>query len=77
MSVRAIAIRNGPRPLVPAEPIHAVRPAGSRSRERRRSSPSPVRRLWLRWADDRQLIGVKILLLGLLALVTMILEVAQ
>lgn len=72
MSVRAIAVRNGPR-LIPApqatrqspHPVDRPRP---RSRGHRRA-------VWQRMADDRQLIGVKMIVLGLLALATLALEV--
>lgn len=63
MSVRAIAIRNGPRPAV------SVPPSGTRRR--------PVMRRGFRasLADDRRLIGVKLILIGLLFLAMMALEV--
>jgi hypothetical protein len=63
MSVRAIAIRNGPRPAA------AVLPTGTRRR--------PVMRTRFRasLADDRRLIGVKLILIGLLFLAMMALEV--
>ncbi len=61
MSVRAIAIRNGPSPLM----LRAAR----RARHRARSA------VLARFADDRRLIGVKIVLVGLLLLAAMALEV--
>lgn len=74
MSVRAIAVRNAPRVMSPAVTGHGARPA--RSRPRRRSPVRPHRRgVWQELADDRQLIGVKMILLGLLVLAMMALEV--
>ncbi len=61
MSVRAIAIRNSPRPLMLRAARRARRPARST--------------FLTRFADDRRLIGVKILLVGLLLLAAMALEV--
>lgn len=63
MSVRAIAIRSGPRPAVATVPA--------------RLSRRPVRRAMFRtaFADDRKVIGVKLILMGLLFLAVMALEV--
>ena len=63
MSVRAIAIRSGPRPAV------ATVPARIRRRPSRRAA------VWTAFADDRRLIGVKLILMGLLFLAVMTLEV--
>lgn len=65
MSVRAIAIRNGPRPALAA---------AAAARERRRL---PRATFWAWFADDRQLIGVKLILIGLLVLAGMALEVPR
>lgn len=78
MSVRAVAVRNGPR-TVPV-PASAVRVAGSirvvraapRVRDYVHAAPSAA---WVRFANDRQLVGFKLLLLGLLTLAAMALEV--
>ena len=63
MSVRAIAIRSGPRPAVATAPALVPRP--------------PPRRgtFWTAFADDRKFIGVKLILMGLLFLAVMALEV--
>jgi|RifCSP19_3_1023858.scaffolds.fasta_scaffold90731_2 hypothetical protein len=63
MSVRAIAIRSGPRPARAAAP--------ARVRRRRR----PRAAFWASFADDRRLIGVKVILMVLLFLAVMALEV--
>jgi hypothetical protein len=63
MSVRAIALRSGPRPAVAAAPVQVGR------RPTRRAT------LWAGLADDRRLIGVKLILIGLLFLAAMALEV--
>lgn len=72
MSVRAIAVRNDPR-LIPSPGAvrRGLRP-GDRLRERSRRHQHGVGQ---RLADDRRLIGVKMIVLGLLALATMALEV--
>lgn len=59
MSVRAIAIRSGPRPTL----------ASVAARPRARTG---VR---ARFSDDRRFIGVKLILIGLLFLAVMALEV--
>lgn len=78
MSVRAVAVRNGP-PRIPV-PASAVRAADSirvvRAAPRVRGYVHAVpRAAWVRFADDRELVGVKLLLLGLLMLAGMVLEV--
>jgi hypothetical protein len=62
MSVRAIAIRSGPRPVVGAVP--------PRVRQR-----PPRTAFWAALADDRRLIGVKLILIGLLFMAAVALEV--
>ncbi|GEM_PF-3427680 len=78
MSVRAVAVRNGPR-AIPV-PASAVRATGSsrvvRAAPRARGDVHAApRAAWVRFANDRQLVGFKLLLLGLLALAAMALEV--
>ncbi|HEY6102135.1 MAG TPA: hypothetical protein VI007_02795 [bacterium] len=63
MSVRAIAIRSAARPVVRAAPLPA----------HRRRTPGAVS--WAAMADDRRLIGVKLILIGLLFAAVMALEV--
>ena len=73
MSVRAIAVRNGPSILsAPAVALHGARPVRSVLRARRQI---PRAAFWRRFADDRKLIRFKLVLLGLLVLATMALEV--
>lgn len=75
MSVRAIAIRNGPRTMSPpAARSPAARLQISPTRTRRRVG-SLRRGIWGALADDRRLIGVKMVVLGLVALAAMALEV--
>lgn len=78
MSVRAVAVRNDPR-AIPV-PASAVRAADSirlvRAAPRVRGYVHAASRAaWARFANDRQLVGFKLLLLGLLALAAMALEV--
>jgi len=78
MSVRAVAVRNGPR-AIPV-PAGAVRAAGSvrvvRAAPRARGHTAiPTRGTIRQFGDDRRLISFKLLLLGLLALAAMALEV--
>lgn len=63
MSVRAVAIRSGPRRAVAAVSVRV-----SRRRARRRP-------MWAAFADDRRLIRVKLILMGLLILAMMAVEV--
>ena len=63
MSVRAIAIRSGPRPARAAAPARGCR------RPARRAT------FWTAFADDRKFIGVKLILMALLFLAVMALEV--
>jgi hypothetical protein len=73
MSVRAIAIRSGPRSILTALPV----------RVRRRTPPTAVRvrrragtrrSLHRQFADDRSLIGVKLILIGMVGLAMMAME---
>lgn len=77
MSVRAVAVRNGPHAIpVPASTVRATeRQKVVRSAPRVRGDAGRQRRAARRFADDTQLIGLKMLLLALLMLVTMALEV--
>lgn len=65
MSVRAVAIRSGPRPSLRAVP---AAPARVRRRAVRRGT------VWAAFADDRRLIGVKLILIGMVGLVMMATE---
>lgn len=56
----------------PAVVLHGAGPVRSRSRARPHAAH---RAAWGRFTDDRRLIGVKLLLLGLLFLAVMALEV--
>ena len=68
MSVRAVAVRNGPGMLsAPAVALHGARPVRSVPRVRRHARG--------RFADDHRLIRFKLLLLGIMVLATMALEV--
>ncbi|MGH2398503.1 MAG: hypothetical protein ACRDFA_04500 [bacterium] len=78
MSVRAVAVRNGPRAF--PVPASAVRATGSarvvRAARRARVYTHAVpRAAWVQFHDDRRLVGFKLILLGLLALAAMALEV--
>ncbi len=81
MSVRAIAIRSGPRPLVRARSTISRSTVSGRTmspvRVRAGTRPGRVRRraFWTAFADDRGLIGVKLILIGIVALAMMALEV--
>jgi hypothetical protein len=74
MSVRAIAIRSGPRPVLAAPPVTVRRraPATPVRVRRRRVRPASLR---AGLADDRRLIGVKLILIGLVGLAMMAVEV--
>jgi len=61
MSVRAIAVRSGPRPAPASAPVRIRRRVGTGIRPR--------------FSDDRRFIGVKLILIGLLFLAVMALEV--
>ncbi len=63
MSVRAIAIRSTARPVARAAPLPA-------HRRRMRTAA-----FWSAMADDRRLIGVKMIVIGLLFVAVMALEV--
>jgi hypothetical protein len=63
MSVRAIAIRSGPRPALQPAPVRA---------RRRTARRGP---LWAAFADDHRLIRVKLILMGMVVLAVMALEV--
>lgn len=63
MSVRAIAIRSAARPVPRAIPLRVAR---------RRTRTAAF---WSAMADDRRLIGVKMILIGLLFVAVMALEV--
>ena len=63
MSVRAVAIRSGPRPALESAPVRARRRAARRGP------------LSVALADDRRLIGVKLMLIGMIVLAVMALEV--
>lgn len=90
MSVRAIAIRSGARPMlrVARVPVAAVRSGTARSGAPRfRAARAPVGMRRLRrgtfWAamrvgldDDRRLIGVKLILIGLVGAAMMAMEVS-
>lgn len=78
MSVRAIAIRSGPRPALRSRPLLPSRPTprpsvggGASLRPGTRTSVS----LWAAFADDRRFIGVKLILMGVLFLAILALEV--
>lgn len=78
MSVRAIAIRSGPRPAPRSRPLLPSR-AAPRPSVGARASLRPGTRafvsLWAAFADDRRLIGVKLILMGVLFLAILALEV--
>lgn len=78
MSVRAVAVRNGPRTIpVPASAVRAagsIRVVRAAPRVRGHVHAAP-RAAWVRFADDREMVGFKLLLLGLLILAAMAWEV--
>lgn len=75
MSVRAIAVRNGPSSLsAPAVALHGARPVRSVPRARRHV-PTARSAVWGHFADDRRMIRFKLLLLGMMILTAMALEV--
>jgi len=75
MSVRAIAVRNGPTILsAPAVALHGARPVRSVLRARRHV-PTARSAVWGHFADDRRMIRFKLALLGLLTLAAIALEV--
>ncbi|OFX14422.1 MAG: hypothetical protein A2V59_00555 [Armatimonadetes bacterium RBG_19FT_COMBO_69_19] len=75
MSVRAVAVRNGPGMLsAPAVALHGARPVRSVPRARRHVHAA-LGAAWGRFADDHRLIRFKLLLLGIMVLAAMALEV--
>lgn len=87
MSLRAVAVydRTAARPRVVPRDIRSeavIAPERGRVKPHRiaadrRASARPSRRvpLWLRLGDDGQLVGLKLLVLGLLVLLVMVFEV--
>ena len=89
--MRAIAIRSGPRPAMRGAdiPLRAVRSRTARAAGRPETARAPVRvrrrvrrstmwaALWAGLMDDRRLIGVKLILIGLAGLAMMAVEVSR
>lgn len=71
MGIRAIAARNGTyaRFRIVPRVVQSYRP------ETRRDRPSARPGLWTRLLDDRQLVGLKVVLLSLVVLLALALEV--
>lgn len=77
MSVRAVAVRQGTYDRIRVVPRTRIVPSAVRRAAARAAGARTAfsQALWVRFTDDRQLIGLKIVLLGAVLLVAMALEV--